>query len=90
MTNEQNTPAVEEELAAIGSSMEKVREKGVKLDDLAEAGVPLEVAKVISTDRDIAVGVGEKLVEVKNLTMKFGGLTALDDVSFDIHRGCLL
>lgn len=90
MTNEQNTPAVEEELAAIGSSMEKVREKGVKLDDLAEAGVPLEVAKVISTDRDIAVGVGEKLVEVKNLTMKFGGLTALDDVSFDIHRGEIL
>ena len=90
MTNEQNTPAVEEELAAIGSSMEKVREKGVKLDDLAEAGVPLEVAKVTSTDRDIAVGVGEKLVEVKNLTMKFGGLTALDDVSFDIHRGEIL
>ncbi|CAM2849899.1 MULTISPECIES: ABC transporter ATP-binding protein [Dermacoccus] len=90
MTNEQNTPAVEEELAAIGSSMEKVREEGVKLDDLAEAGVPLEVAKVISTDRDIAVGVGEKLVEVKNLTMKFGGLTALDDVSFDIHRGEIL
>lgn len=90
MTNEQNTPAVEEELAAIGSSMEKVREKGVKLDDLAEAGVPLEVAKVVSTDRDIAVGVGEKLVEVKNLTMKFGGLTALDDVSFDIHRGEIL
>lgn len=90
MTNEQNTPAVEEELAAIGSSMKKVREKGVKLDDLAEAGVPLEVAKVISTDRDIAVGVGEKLVEVKNLTMKFGGLTALDDVSFDIHRGEIL
>ena len=90
MTNEQNTPAVEEELAAIGSSMEKVREKGVKLDDLGEAGVPLEVAKVISTDRDIAVGVGEKLVEVKNLTMKFGGLTALDDVSFDIHRGEIL
>lgn len=90
MTNEQNTPAVEEELAAIGSSMEKVREKGVKLDDLAEAGVPLEVAKVISTDRDIAVGVGEKLVAVKNLTMKFGGLTALDDVSFDIHRGEIL
>ena len=90
MTNEQNMPAVEEELAAIGSSMEKVREKGVKLDDLAEAGVPLEVAKVISTDRDIAVGVGEKLVEVKNLTMKFGGLTALDDVSFDIHRGEIL
>ncbi|MBE7370405.1 MULTISPECIES: ABC transporter ATP-binding protein [Dermacoccus] len=90
MTNEQNTPAVEEELAAIGSSTEKVREKGVKLDDLAEAGVPLEVAKVISTDRDIAVGVGEKLVEVKNLTMKFGGLTALDDVSFDIHRGEIL
>lgn len=42
------------------------------------------------SERPIDVEVGEKLVEVKNLTIKFGGLTALDDVSFDIKRGEIL
>ncbi len=32
----------------------------------------------------------EKVLEVKNVTLKFGGLTALDDVSFDIRRGEIL
>ena len=82
--------SIEEQLAAIGSSPERVRAKGIKLDDLAEAGVPLDVAKTVAPDRDIAVGVGETLLQVKNLTMKFGGLTALDDVTFDIKRGEIL
>ncbi|MFD6697567.1 MULTISPECIES: ABC transporter ATP-binding protein [unclassified Microbacterium] len=42
------------------------------------------------SEREIEVEVGEKLVEVKNLTIRFGGLTALDDVSFDIKRGEIL
>ncbi|WP_354568505.1 ABC transporter ATP-binding protein [Glaciihabitans sp. UYNi722] len=29
-------------------------------------------------------------MEIRNLTVKFGGLTALDDVSFDIRRGEIL
>src|ERR671926_320866 len=30
------------------------------------------------------------LLEVKNLTIRFGGLSAVDDVSFDVHQGELL
>ncbi|WP_082008077.1 ABC transporter ATP-binding protein [Microbacterium mangrovi] len=42
------------------------------------------------SERDVEVAVGEKLVEVRGLTVKFGGLLALDDVSFDIKRGEIL
>ncbi|QAY60889.1 ABC transporter ATP-binding protein [Microbacterium protaetiae] len=41
-------------------------------------------------ERAIAVDVGERLVEVRDLTMRFGGLLALDSVSFDINRGEIL
>ncbi len=57
---------------------------------LAEFDVDPRVAAAAAPDRDIAVEVGDRLVEVKNLTVKFGGLTALDDVSFDIKRGEIL
>lgn len=53
------------------------------------SGVYVEVAE-IAPDRDFAVSVGDDLVEVKNLTMKFGGLVAMDDVSFTIKRGEIL
>jgi len=42
------------------------------------------------SERDVAVDVGERLVEVRDLTMRFGGLVALDSVSFDIMRGEIL
>jgi len=41
-------------------------------------------------ERDIAVDVGDVLVEVRDLTMRFGGLLALDSISFDIKRGEIL
>lgn len=62
----------------------------IRTDILAELDVPLEVAEAVAPDREIWVEVGEPLVQVKNLTMRFGGLTALDDVSFDIRRGEIL
>ena len=40
--------------------------------------------------RDVDVATGETLLETKDLTVKFGGLTALDSVSFDIKRGEIL
>ncbi|KAA0109506.1 ABC transporter ATP-binding protein [Mycolicibacterium sp. P1-5] len=40
--------------------------------------------------RDVAVAEGETLLETKDLTVKFGGLTALDSVSFGIRRGEIL
>jgi len=29
----------------------------------------------------------EKILELKNLTMKFGGVTALDAVNLDVYKG---
>jgi branched-chain amino acid transport system ATP-binding protein len=49
-----------------------------------------DVAVGAAPERAIAVGVGENIMEIKNLTVKFGGLTALDDVSFTIKRGEIL
>jgi branched-chain amino acid transport system ATP-binding protein len=40
--------------------------------------------------RDTAVAEGETLLETEDLTVKFGGLTALDSVSFAIKRGEIL
>jgi branched-chain amino acid transport system ATP-binding protein len=49
-----------------------------------------EVAAAAATDREIAVEVGDTLLELRDLTMRFGGLTALDAVSFSIRRGEIL
>ncbi|MEU3274529.1 ABC transporter ATP-binding protein [Saccharomonospora sp. NPDC006951] len=49
-----------------------------------------EVAEVVAPEREIAVDVGETLLEIQDLTMRFGGLTALDSVSFGIRRGDIL
>jgi branched-chain amino acid transport system ATP-binding protein len=49
-----------------------------------------QVAAAAATDREIAVGVGDTLLELRDLTMRFGGLTALDAVSFSIKRGEIL
>ena len=40
--------------------------------------------------RDVNVAEGETLLQATDLTMKFGGLTALDSVSFSIKRGEIL
>ncbi len=63
---------------------------GADPTELSELNVDLDVAEAAAPDREIAVEVGDKLVEVKNLTVKFGGLLALDDVTFDIKRGEIL
>ena len=39
--------------------------------------------------RDVNVAEGQVLLETTDLTVKFGGLTALDSVSFQIRRGDL-
>ncbi|GIT79348.1 ABC transporter ATP-binding protein [Leifsonia sp. LS1] len=78
MTDAQN-PGAPEEVAL-----------GANEDELEAAGVDLDVAEAAAPDREIAVEVGENIVEVRNLTVKFGGLLALDDVSFDIRRGEIL
>ena len=49
-----------------------------------------EVADVVAPDREIAVEVGDTLLEMRDVTMRFGGLVALDSVSFRIKRGEIL
>jgi branched-chain amino acid transport system ATP-binding protein len=49
-----------------------------------------QVASAAATDREISVGVGDTLLELRDLTMRFGGLVALDSVSFSIRRGEIL
>ena len=48
------------------------------------------VASQVAQSREIGVAPGETLLAVDGLTVRFGGLTALDDVSFDIRRGEIL
>jgi branched-chain amino acid transport system ATP-binding protein len=48
------------------------------------------VAEAVAADRDITVSVGDTLIEVRDVTMRFGGLVALDSVSFGIRRGEIL
>lgn len=52
--------------------------------DLADPGF---VADVVAPSRDIGARVGEPLLEVSGLTVRFGGVTALDGVDFTINRG---
>ncbi|MFD2416935.1 ABC transporter ATP-binding protein [Amycolatopsis pigmentata] len=49
-----------------------------------------EVAEAVAPDREIQVEVGETLLELRDVTLRFGGLTALDSVSFGIRRGEIL
>ncbi|MEW2502552.1 ABC transporter ATP-binding protein [Amycolatopsis sp. NPDC047767] len=49
-----------------------------------------EVAEVVAPDREIDVAVGQTLLKVDDVTVRFGGLVALDGVSFDIRRGEIL
>jgi branched-chain amino acid transport system ATP-binding protein len=58
--------------------------------ELAELDIAPEVAEGAAPEREISVGVGDNIMEIKNLTVKFGGLVALDDVSFNIKRGEIL
>jgi len=57
-------------------------------DELAQHEA--EVADAVAVDRDIQVEVGQTLLELRDVTLKFGGLTALDSVSFGIRRGEIL
>lgn len=51
---------------------------------------PEAVAEVVAPTRDIETAVGEALLRTENLTVQFGGLVALDSVSFEIRRGEIL
>jgi ABC-type branched-subunit amino acid transport system ATPase component len=48
------------------------------------------VAEAVAPEREFTVADGETLLAVDALSVRFGGLTALDDVSFDVRRGEIL
>jgi branched-chain amino acid transport system ATP-binding protein len=49
-----------------------------------------EVAEAVAPDREIDVDLGGTLFELRDVTLRFGGLVALDSVSFGIRRGEIL
>jgi branched-chain amino acid transport system ATP-binding protein len=51
---------------------------------------PEAVAAVVAPSREILVAEGEPLLRTDGLTVRFGGLVALDSVSFEIKRGEIL
>jgi branched-chain amino acid transport system ATP-binding protein len=61
-----------------------------RMDPEERAAHEAAVSSAVAPDRDIAVAAGETLLAIDGLTVRFGGLTALDDVSFDVHRGEIL
>jgi branched-chain amino acid transport system ATP-binding protein len=66
------------------------QQSGQGTDALAALDIEGAVAEGAAPEREIEVAVGENIMEIKNLTVKFGGLVALDDVSFSIKRGEIL
>ncbi|CQD19992.1 ABC transporter ATP-binding protein [Mycolicibacterium conceptionense] len=53
-------------------------------------GVAESVEELAGVHREIQAAEGETLLETRDLTVKFGGLVALDSVSFNIRRGEIL
>ncbi len=51
---------------------------------------PLIDEEMAALTRDVNVAEGETLLQATDLTVRFGGLTALDSVSFSIRRGEIL
>jgi ABC-2 type transport system ATP-binding protein len=48
-----------------------------------------EHASAISLDRPLATSESEVVVHVHNLARKFGAFTAVDHISFEVHRGAI-
>ncbi len=59
-------------------------------DDVESAALPVIDEELATLDRKVNAAEGEILLETTDLTVKFGGLTALDSVSFNIRRGEIL
>jgi len=50
----------------------------------------MSIEELAGVHREIETAEGEILLQTEDLTVKFGGLTALDSVTFDIRRGEIL
>ena len=60
----------------------------------AAAGFPVhdepEIAEVVAPHRSVGAEIGSPLLEMQDVTVQFGGLVAVDNVSFVIKRGEIL
>jgi branched-chain amino acid transport system ATP-binding protein len=59
-------------------------------DSSRTRGAEATIEELASVHREIHAAEGETLLQTQDLTVKFGGLTALDSVTFDIRRGEIL
>jgi len=59
-------------------------------DVMPELADPEVVAEIVAPTRQIGTDVGKPLVHLHEVTVRFGGLVALDGVTFDINRGEIL
>src|SRR6476620_1715069 len=50
----------------------------------------MSIEELAGVHREIHAAEGESLLETKDLTVQFGGLVALDSVTFNIRRGEIL
>ncbi|MFD2080344.1 branched-chain amino acid transport system ATP-binding protein [Actinopolymorpha cephalotaxi] len=85
---EVDTPAVPPDPAA--PPAEGLSAEVLQMSEEERAAHFADVAEAVAPDREIAVGVGETLLELRDVTLRFGGLTALDSVSFELRRGEIL
>lgn len=80
--------SVEEEFLPDGGIVEQVAVDVAAVDPtLAD---PEAVAHLVAPERTIATAVGAPLLQMDAVTMRFGGLVALDAVTFEIRRGEIL
>jgi ABC-type branched-subunit amino acid transport system ATPase component len=80
--------SVEEEFLPDGGVIENVAVDLAAIDPaLAD---PEAVAHMVAPERRIAAAVGAPLLQMDTVTMRFGGLVALDAVTFEIRRGEIL
>ncbi|MCV7226696.1 ABC transporter ATP-binding protein [Mycolicibacterium komossense] len=63
--------------------------EAVRADTHGDPDTPIDES-LAALHRDVHASEGETLLETSDLTVKFGGLTALDSVSFTIKRGEIL
>jgi ABC-type branched-subunit amino acid transport system ATPase component len=73
-----------------GDPGEGILESLEHMDAAERAEHDAAVASSVAPTRVSTVAQGETLLAVDALTVRFGGLTALDDVSFDVKRGEIL
>ncbi len=55
-----------------------------------ELADPEVVAELVAPHRNVNAEIGEPLLRMDNVTVRFGGLVAVDSVTFDINRGEIL